>query len=148
MHRTDPEIPHILLVDDNYQGLLARSGVLQELGFCVATANCGESALNLFLAEKFDLVITDYRMPGMSGTELIDRIRSHDPFAKVVLISGFAEPLGLNEENTGADAVIAKSNREVVQLTRAVTRLISRRTPRKPPSRQKSAPLVAKIRSV
>ena len=49
-------------------------------------------------------------MPLMGGVELIRRIREVKPQARVVLLSGFVEPLGLTEENTGADAVIAKNN--------------------------------------
>ena len=53
------------------------------------------------------------------------------------LLSGFVEPLGLNESNTGADAVIAKNSSEPANLLRAVKRLLNRVT-RKPPGSQKA----------
>ena len=56
------------------------------------------------------MVVTDYRMPRMNGVELIEKIRNVNPNARVILLSGFVDPLGLTEENTGADAVIAKSS--------------------------------------
>ena len=130
--------PRILVIDDNDHGLRARKGVLEEMGYCVTTAKCAETGLELYLAERFDAVVTDFRMPGMNGAELIAHIREHDPRARIVLISGFTQPLGLTEENTGADVVLSKSNREVTQLTRAVARLLSRTAPRKPPASAKA----------
>ena len=79
---------------------------------CVQIAANGEEGLKLFEAAKFDVVVTDYRMPRMNGVELIQRIRMVDPDARIILLSGFVEPLGLTEENTGADAVITKSANE------------------------------------
>jgi CheY-like chemotaxis protein len=71
-------------------------------------------------------------MPVMSGIELIRRIREKKPHTRVVLLSRLVEPLGLNEENTGADAVIAKNSNEPAHLIRWVKRLINRAPSRKP----------------
>jgi CheY-like chemotaxis protein len=136
MKSAPPSIPHILLVDDNCDGLLVRRSLLEEAGCTVQLARSGEEALRLFQATKFDLIVTDFRMPGMDGVEVIRHIRAVEPNARVILLSGFVEPLGLNEENTGADAVIAKSSHEPGNLARAVKRLLNR-TWRKPPSSQK-----------
>jgi hypothetical protein len=64
-------------------------------------------------------------------------MRKVNPNVGVILLSGFIEPLGLTEENTGADAVIPKSSNEPVHLLRWVKRLINRTTQRKPPASQK-----------
>jgi CheY-like chemotaxis protein len=128
----------ILLVDDNRLGLVARKSVLEELGYQISTAAEGQAALELYRGRKFDLVITDYKMPRMNGLELIQRIREIGTDTPIILISGYADALGMNEENTGADAVISKSANEVVQLVRCVNRLLRRATPRKPPARQKT----------
>ena len=130
---------HILLVDDNKGGLVARRSVLEELGFRVTTALEPREALKHFQREKVDLVVTDYRMPGMSGEEFIAKLRECQPAIPVVLISGFVEPLGLNEESTGADIVIQKSANEVSQLIRAVNRLLRRVPAKKPPLTQPAA---------
>jgi len=116
-------------VDDNTSGLAARKAVLDELGHktrCVSTA---ADALELLANQKFDLVVTDYKMPKMDGLELIKRIRKQDLGVPIVLLSGFVDALGLNEETSGADAVVQKSNNEVAHLTRAVTRLLRRKKP-------------------
>ncbi|MEO8596633.1 MAG: response regulator [Candidatus Solibacter sp.] len=130
--------PNILLVDDNRDGLLVRRSLLEEIGCCVQIALSAEEGLSLYQATKFDVVVTDYRMPRMNGAELIQRIRLLDPNARIILLSGFVEPLGLTEQNTGADAVISKSAHEPAHLTRSVKRLINRGL-RKPPGSQRAA---------
>jgi len=126
--------PNILLVDDNPDGLLVRKALLEELGYCVQIASTGEEGLKLFEVTNFDVVVTDYRMPGMNGVELIGRIRTLNANARVILLSGFVDPLGLTEGNTAADIVLAKSSNEAAHLVRWVKRLSNRVTPRKPPS--------------
>lgn len=121
----------ILLVDDNHRGLSARKVVLEELGYHVTAVCCSLEALNAFDPSAFELVVTDYRMPHLNGIELIQRIRMKTPEMPIVLISGVAETLGLNQQNTGADIVIQKNAHEVTTLTRAVVRLLARRTPKK-----------------
>ena len=131
----------ILLVDDSKDGLLVRKTLLEELGYTVHVANNGEEGLKLFESNSFNVVVTDYRMPRMNGVELIQRIRVIDPHARIVLVSKIAEPLGLTEENTGADAVISKSSSEAANLQRWVKRLVNRGIPRKPPTSQKKRAL-------
>jgi len=125
--------PEILLVDDNRQGLIARRSLLQELGYRISTATSGEEAMELFTKQKFDVVVTDFKMPRMDGIELIRRMRGADADARIILLSGFVEPLGLTEQSTGADVVILKSAGEVGHLTRSVKRLLAKAPARKPP---------------
>src|ERR1039457_868804 len=101
MNNPTHSTPNILLVDDNRDGLLVRRSLLEEIGCCVSIALNGEEGLKLFQAGKFDVVVTDYRMPRMNGGELIQRIRALEPNARIILLSGFVEPLGLTELNTG-----------------------------------------------
>ena len=129
----------ILLVDDNKLGLCARKSVLEELGHRCATAANGVDALEQFNDSKFDLVVTDYKMPRMNGIELIARLRKQSPGLPVILISGFVDSLGLSEDNTGADVVIQKSNNEVAHLVRAVSRLLRKRKPVQSQKRTHSA---------
>ncbi len=130
----------ILLVDDNRDGLVVRRSLLEELGFKVEIAINGEEALKLFLSATFDVVVTDYRMPRMNGVELIVQIRERDPNARIILLSGFVEPLGLSEQNTGANAVISKSSSEPAHLVRWVKRLLNEPARRKPPGKQAASP--------
>ncbi len=130
--------PKILLIDDNRDGLLVRRALLEEAGCTVEIAINGEEGLKLFEASNCDVVVTNYCMPGMNGVEVIQRIRRRNPNARVILVSGFVEPLGLTEESTGADAVIAKSCNEPAHLLRWVKRLANRAPARKPPAAQKA----------
>lgn len=116
----------ILLIEDSRNGLLVRTALLEDMGCEVEIATGGEEGLKLFQDKRFDVIVTDYRMPGMNGLELIGRIRQIEPHARIILLSKMAEPLGLNAENTGADAVIAKTFNEVSLLPRAVKRLLNR----------------------
>jgi len=67
------------------------------------------------------------------------------PHARVVLLSRFVEALGLTEERTGADAVIAKNSNEPANLVRSVKRLVNRAQARKPAaSHSRSTPARAR----
>lgn len=129
----------ILLVDDNRQGLCARKSVLEELGYEITVASSADEALEQFAQQKFDLLITDYKMPRMNGMELIKRVRTQNPALPIILLSGFVDTLGLSEETTGADIVIQKSHNEVVHLVRSVSRLLNRKATRKPASSERAA---------
>jgi CheY-like chemotaxis protein len=129
----------ILLVDDNANGLAARKMVLEELGHRIVTASSGVEALQQFGSHKFDLVITDYKMPRMDGLELISRLRKQSPELPIVLISGYADALGMSEDSTSADAVIQKSANEISHLVRSVNRLLKKKSsPKKPASPETS----------
>jgi CheY-like chemotaxis protein len=136
----------ILLVDDNAHGLSARKTVLEELGHRIATASSGAEALEQFGNQKFDVVVTDYKMPRMDGLELIVRLRKQAPDLPIILISGYVDSMGLSEATTGADVVIQKSNNEVSHLVRAVGRLLRRKPAKKP--NVADMPLKAKRKSV
>jgi CheY-like chemotaxis protein len=126
---------------------MVRRSLLEEAGCHVHIAVSGEEGLVIYEAGSFDVVVTDYRMPRMNGAELIGKIRKIDANARIILLSGFVEPLGLTEDNTGADVVIVKSSNEPSHLLRWVKRLMNRSTPRKPPGTQKKDPRKARAGS-
>jgi len=119
----------ILLVDDNAHGLVARRTVLEELGYTIVSASSAREALLLFEKHKFDLIVTDYRMPGMDGVVLIKELRERQFGNPIILLSGFLAHLGLTEQSTGADMLIQKSSNETDQLVRGVKRLLGMKKP-------------------
>lgn len=121
----------ILCIDDHLHGLNARRVVLEGLGHTVSLARNGREGLNLFEKEKPDLVIVDYMMPQMKGDEVIREIKRMSPRTPVILLSGFADTLSLEEKVPEADCVVKKAAREVAELTGALTRLL-RKNAKKP----------------
>lgn len=127
----------ILCIDDNKHGCFARKTVLEEQGYEVRIANDGFEGLQKFKAEKIDLVILDYVMPGMNGAEVIRQMREKGSKVPIILLSGFSDRLALDERVTEADAVLQKGPREVKELLENVKRLLLRKI-KKPAARVSS----------
>jgi CheY-like chemotaxis protein len=85
-----------------------------------------------------DLVITDYKMSPMDGLELIRILRERGVTIPIILLSGFADCLGLTPESTGADVVLQKNASEITTLARYAKRLLMPR--KKPPASQGETP--------
>jgi CheY-like chemotaxis protein len=131
MKKDDAPATRILLVDDNARGLTARKMILADQGYGVETALSGEEAWEIFQNRRFDVVVTDLRMGGIDGLELIRRMRATDSPAGIILLSGFVDCLGLTAQSTGADELINKSNKEIPELLRAIRKLAARPRRRK-----------------
>jgi len=84
------EIAHILVVDDEESLTGIISQVLNNYGYLVDTAASAEEALSLFEKNTYHLVISDIRMPGMSGLELLKEIKRRDPNTQVVIMTSYA----------------------------------------------------------
>jgi CheY-like chemotaxis protein len=130
----------VLLVDDNENGLAARKMLLEELGLETVGVNSPKKALEAMEGGEFDLVVTDYQMPGLNGTQLIAAMRARGVQAPVIMVSGYVEALSLTEKSTGANLVIAKSAHEVAALLRGVKRLLPGSPMRKPAGRTGAKP--------
>ena len=82
----------MLLVDDDILVSMGAADMLLDLGHSVTEAQSGAYALKLLESDgKFDVVVTDYAMPGMNGFELAQRIKSDHPRLPIVLATGYAE---------------------------------------------------------
>ena len=77
----------ILVVDDEPAQLELVGGFLRKHGFEVAQAAGGRAAVARFKQEPFDLVLTDQRMPDLSGLEVLDAVRATTPETAVVMIT-------------------------------------------------------------
>lgn len=78
----------ILAVEDDETILWLILEQLIKAGHRVSYARNGKDALEKALSQPFDLVITDYEMPGMDGMELIRRIRERHPRLPIILMTG------------------------------------------------------------
>jgi two-component system cell cycle sensor histidine kinase/response regulator CckA len=80
--------PKILLVDDNAVVRDMLVDLVGLLGYTADAASGGAEALALFDRNRYDIVLTDLLMPGMSGWEVLTAVRQRDPRMPVVIITG------------------------------------------------------------
>ncbi|MEZ4527083.1 MAG: sigma-54 dependent transcriptional regulator [Desulfobacterales bacterium] len=80
---------NILIVDDEKNYTLILSAVLEEEGFGTLTANSGPDALEILRNSDVDLVLTDMKMPGMDGIELLESIKENDPELPVIMMTAY-----------------------------------------------------------
>ncbi|MFW5692102.1 MAG: response regulator transcription factor [Chloroflexota bacterium] len=81
---------YVLVVDDEGANRYSVSKTLQRVGYIVAEAASGEEALEMMAKQPFDVVLTDIRMPGLDGVELLRRIKEESPDVIVILMTAYA----------------------------------------------------------
>lgn len=93
-HQAARRALNILLVDDHDGARAATAAMLQDLGHRVSEACEGTTALEMIRKRPaaFDLVLSDYAMPRLSGSELVRQLRTIRPTLPAVIITGYAEP--------------------------------------------------------
>jgi CheY-like chemotaxis protein len=82
----------VVVVDDAGPVVVLCVNVLQALGYSVKGANRGEAALDLLRREPFDLLIVDYKMPGLNGFQVLAEARELSPDLLSILITGHGTP--------------------------------------------------------
>jgi two-component system, OmpR family, alkaline phosphatase synthesis response regulator PhoP len=117
---------NVLVVDDEGANRYSVSKTLQRVGYFVSEAASGEEALEVIKGQHFDVVLTDIRMPGLDGVELLRRIKEEAPDAIVILMTAYAT-LGTAVEalRLGAHDYLIKpsSNQDIRQsVSRGVER--------------------------
>ena len=80
----------VLVVDDDaVVGKSFNRVLTRDKGYVVITAQNGDEALEKMRTQKYDLVFTDIKMPGMDGVELAARVKASQPWTPVVIITGY-----------------------------------------------------------
>ena len=103
------EQPHILLIDDEKIALLNLTHVLEQEGYRVTACLDGESGLQAMQKTPFDLVLTDLRMPGIDGMEVLQHIKATTPDVPLIKITGHASlDSAVDAMKAGAYHYIAK----------------------------------------
>ena len=82
----------ILVVDDEDGFRMFINNLLSDYGYDVMEACNGEDALCKVKETEFDLLITDIKMPGMNGRELLGKVKTNYPNIEVIVISGITDP--------------------------------------------------------
>lgn len=100
---------NILVVDDDKNIRCVVTQMLSRLGYDVISTDSGENGLELFLKNKFDLVITDLEMSGMGGIDLAGHIREKSPFTMVLFMTGQDKEVTLAKmEDSSIDQALFK----------------------------------------
>lgn len=97
-----------LVVDDDGALLSVVAEMLSALGYEVSLAENGAKALRIFLGNKFDIVLSDYEMPGMDGVALARRIKRSSPGTPVVIMTGAAKEIVFSRKGGAVDRVLLK----------------------------------------
>jgi DNA-binding NtrC family response regulator len=85
---SEPERPRIMVVDDDERAAEIFHDKLEHSGYDVQTFGSAEEALGQLKRIQPQIVITDLRMPGMSGLDLLARVREHMPGTEVIVVTG------------------------------------------------------------
>ncbi|MCR4308910.1 MAG: sigma-54 dependent transcriptional regulator [Deltaproteobacteria bacterium] len=117
----------ILFIDDDKAGREVALFNLRRAGYEITPAPDGQEGLSVFSPEKFDLVITDVKMPGISGIEVLRRIKKQAPEVPVLVITAFGNvETAVEAMKNGAYDFIGKPFQRD-QLLLAVERALDRR---------------------
>src|SRR2546427_2116226 len=92
----------VLIVDDEHTLARSAKAFLADHGYETEVASTGEKALELLASVQPDVVFADVRLPGMSGLDLLKRIREFDPVIPVIMVTAYGSIEGAvrSEEHT------------------------------------------------
>jgi CheY-like chemotaxis protein len=150
--KTRPEISHdvdnndlhqfkhrVLVVDDDEATLMTTAAILSREGCEVMTARDGFEALTALRGGVPEILISDLKMPNMSGFELLAVVRKRFPGVGVIARSGEFSPLAM-PEGVLADRFLGKGENSISELSNMVRELLSESPLRSQPARPGTAP--------
>jgi DNA-binding NtrC family response regulator len=85
------EARNVLIVEDEMRLREMLSRAVREMGFAPTSAATAEGALREAHAHGFDILILDLNLPGMSGLEMLERLRQSQPDVQVIVLTGFGD---------------------------------------------------------
>ncbi|MBN1308469.1 MAG: response regulator [Chitinispirillaceae bacterium] len=123
--KTSTPKARLLIVDDSQDICFLISSHFKLRGFSVETATSGNEAMRLIEKDRFEIIVSDIIMPGMKGTELLQKVKKQHPMTHVIMITGYVslEHL-LTCMRFGADTCIFKPMNNFSELDAAVERAI------------------------
>ena len=80
----------VLVVDDHARARESMANVLCHAGHQVQCCSCGAEALQVLQTARFDCIVTDLKMPGMTGIELISQLRQRQCATQIVMVTAHA----------------------------------------------------------
>jgi len=120
---------NLLVIDDEPDILNTLKMALSQEDYNVFAATGGEAALEILRQQAIDLVITDMRMPGMDGTQVIRNVKGHDPDIEVIVLTGHAtlENAIMSLRQMGAYDYLTKPLEDLDELFMAVEKGLEKR---------------------
>ncbi|MBM3152760.1 MAG: response regulator [Chloroflexi bacterium] len=116
----------ILVVDDEPGITRLCERLLKRAGFSVATQTDPLAAVEYAQQEPIDLLLVDIRMPGMSGFDLLSRVRELQPDAAILVMTGFGTvEMAVQAMRQGVDGLILKPFEKTDELVQSVTQVLS-----------------------
>jgi DNA-binding response OmpR family regulator len=111
----------LLLVDDEDAFRLALESVMTDSGYVVESCDCGEAAIDLLRASHFDVVILDYRMPGISGLNVLQWMNEQKMDTPVIMLTAAgSENIAVEAMKFGAYDYFAKDTIDIFHLPIAI----------------------------
>ena len=99
----------ILIVEDDEEMSALLRDMIEEEGYKTASVNNGAEAFRKLAKESFDLIITDVRMPGLTGLDILPGIKKLQPDAPIIVITAFgSEEVQRKAFERGASAYLEK----------------------------------------
>jgi DNA-binding response OmpR family regulator len=133
----------ILCVDDNEQELSVLKFMLTTNGYKVVSASNGQEAIGIFAETPVDLVLADYGLPQMNGSQLVGRLKQVAAHVPMILLG---DPQRMGGEMHAADALLAKKTCSPQELLERIKVMSARkRGPRK--GSQRLVPVVELARA-
>lgn len=119
----------ILIVDDDHEFRLSLGKILAKQGYGVELAADGGEALRAVQNGAYDLVVTDHRLPGLPGIELLAEIRRCSPHSVVILVTAYGdEAVRRRAREAGAFAYLEKPIKRE-EILRLVAQALQQRQP-------------------
>jgi two-component system, NtrC family, response regulator AtoC len=118
------ESRRMLIVEDQCMVSEVLKVALELEGYEVQTTETGLEALAIFEPGKFDLVFTDFEMPGMNGLELVTMIKARAPRQPIIMVTAYADMIAEMRPVAQVDLVIGKPW-SIEELRTAISHVLS-----------------------
>jgi len=123
----EPGKKKILVIEDDREMRSLLQDYLEEEGYAVGTTDDGSEAFRKLAKESFDLILTDIRMPGLSGLDILPGLKKIQPGVSIIVITAFgSEDIQARALARGGDAYLEKPL-HLEELKTMVKRLLSSR---------------------
>lgn len=117
----------VLTIDDNDSIRLSIASYLEDVGFDVLDADCGENGIKIIDEEEIDVILTDTHMPGLSGIDVLKYVKDNKPDIPIIIISGAGEiQFAVEALRAGAWDYITKPIEDLSFLLYSIEKVLKR----------------------